>query len=552
MAEGQMTEMPGGDKGLFVRQATGLVREAGLVDTVFYNWVAGGAVGLALVYNVYWALNAFPGVNLTTATLLVIPFAVCAVLVFSLLAASMPRSGGDYVFVSRVVHPVWGFISSWTGFVSVVAYNAWVAWFAAVAFVPAALGVMAQTTGNETFLDLATWSAGKTGSLVIGGVILLAGGAVMIAGLRIALRAITILAVIGLVGLLLSAIVLLTHSREDFVTSFNEFAAPTVGTENAYDQILATGEENALPPVAQGSAPFGSAILPTMVVAFYAIGYSVWSIYYAGEFKGARERSRQLRSMLIPTVLNTIVFVTLYELMFSRVGYEFINAASYLYNWVPDQYPLAVPPFVPFFASLLSGNSVLNFVIAVSWITWPIAMVFLIMVGFSRLLFAWSFDKVVPEGLSEVSPRTHAPTRAIVVSVALSLIALVLLLQVEEYLTFLAYTVLLALTFWASMALAGILLPYRRRDVYLAGPARWEVGGVPVVTIAGVLLLAFVIFEFVMVFQHVGLGILNRGQAVLVYLVVLAIGGGIFAASYLARKARGQDPMMVYREIPPE
>ena len=105
MAE-RHTQGPGGDAGLFVRQATGLVREAGLVDTVFFNWVSGGAVGLALVYNVYWALNAFPGVNLTLATLLVVPFAICAVLVFALLAASMPRSGGDYVFVSRIVHQI--------------------------------------------------------------------------------------------------------------------------------------------------------------------------------------------------------------------------------------------------------------------------------------------------------------------------------------------------------------------------------------------------------------------------------------------------------------
>lgn len=551
MSDTQHAQAQGGS-GLFVRQATGLVREAGIVDTVFYNWVAGGAVGLALVYNVYWALNAFPGVDLTAATLLTIPFAICAVLVFSLLAASMPRSGGDYVFVSRIVHPVWGFVSSWTGFVSVVAYNGWVAWFTAVAFVPATLGMMAEATGSEVFLDWASWSAGKTGSLVVGGVILLAGGAVMVAGLKVALRAITLLAVVGLVGLVLSAVVLLTHDRQDFVDSFNAFAAPAVGSDDAYEQILALGEENLLPAAPQGSAPFASATLPTMVIAFYAIGYSVWSIYYAGELKGARERKRQIRSMLIPTVLNTVVFVTLYGLTFSRAGYEFVNAASYLYNWVPEQYPLAVPPFVPFFASLLSGNSWLNFVIALAWITWPIAMVFLIMVGFSRVLFAWSFDGVMPRSLSEVSPRTHAPVRATVVSVILSFVALVLLLEVEQFLTFLAYTVLLALTFWASMALAGILLPYRRRELYLAGPARWEVGGVPVVTIAGVLLLAFVVFEVVMVFQHAGLGILDRGQAVVVYLGVVGMGALIFLVAYLARRARGQDLMLVYREIPPE
>ncbi len=203
-----------------------------MIDTIFYNWVAGGAVGLALVYNVYWALNAFPGVNLTTATLLVVPFAVCAVLVFGLLASAMPRSGGDYVFVSRIVHPVWGFLSSWTGFISVVAYSAWVAWFTAVAFVPATLGVLAKSTGNTMFLTWSTWASGKTGAYVIGGAILLISGLVMAAGIRVALRVITVLAAIGLVGLVLSAIVFLTHSHADFVASLNKFA-PGVGKGHA-------------------------------------------------------------------------------------------------------------------------------------------------------------------------------------------------------------------------------------------------------------------------------------------------------------------------------
>src|SRR6202007_1798457 len=155
--------------------------------------------------------------------------------------------------------------------------------------------------------------------------------------------------------------------------------------------------------------------------------------------------------------------------------YQFANASSYLYNYVPTAYPLAAPPLVPFFASLLSGSTGLNALIAVSWLTWAIAMTFLIMVGFSRLIFAWSFDEVVPKALSKVNARTHAPVGAIVTSVVLSFIGLVLLLQVKNFLTFIAYTGLLALVFWFSVALAGVLFPYRLRDVYRSGPARWEV-----------------------------------------------------------------------------
>jgi amino acid transporter len=552
MARHQET-LPGAGRGLFVRQTTGLVREAGLFDTVFFNWIAAGGIGLALVYNVYWALNAFPGVNLIASTLIVVPFAICAVLVFALLAASIPRSGGDYVFVSRILHPVWGFIESWTGFISVVAYIAWVAWFTAIAFIPAAVAVLARSTGSDALSSFANWSTTKLGSFIIGSAIVVLAAAAMIAGLRVALRAITLLAIVGLVGLVLSAAVLAFSDRDDFAAKFNQVSAEAVGTDDAYGEIIARGQEQGLPAgVSSGTAPFASATLPVLVISFYAIGYSVWSIYFAGEIRGGRERRRQLQSMLIPTILNSIVYVSAFALMFKTVGYEFISSSSYLYNYVPDQYPISDPPFIPFFASLLADNAVLGFFIGLAWITWPIAMIFLGVVQFSRMIFAWSFDGVAPAWFAKVNERTHAPVNAIVASSALVIVALILLLQVEAYLTFLAYTVLLALVFWGSMALAGMLLPYRRRELYESGPARWEIGGIPVITIAGALLFLFVVFEFVMVFRYEGLGIIDRGQAVIVTLGVMAVGFGLFGISYLVRRSKGVDPMLVYREIPPE
>jgi APA family basic amino acid/polyamine antiporter len=240
MTETAEQVIPGGGKGLFVRNATGLVREAGALDTVFFNWIAAGGIGLALVYNVYWALNAFPGVNLVASSLAVVPLAICAVLVFSLLAASMPRSGGDYIFVSRIVNPVWGFMESWTGFISVVLYSGWVAWFTAVAFVPAALGVLADTFDSSALTSAATWSSSKGGSIVVGGIVLLLGVLVMLRGLKFTLRTITIMAIFGLVGLLIAVIVLAFSSRGEFISRFNEYGVGQ-GVSNAYGQILKDG-----------------------------------------------------------------------------------------------------------------------------------------------------------------------------------------------------------------------------------------------------------------------------------------------------------------------
>src|SRR5437660_12833730 len=42
-----------------------------------------------------------------------------SVLAVSVLAAAMPRSGGGYVVISRIIGPVWGFVGAWLEFFSI-------------------------------------------------------------------------------------------------------------------------------------------------------------------------------------------------------------------------------------------------------------------------------------------------------------------------------------------------------------------------------------------------------------------------------------------------
>lgn len=551
MAESAVSEPAGTQAGLYTRNATGLVRTAGLTDTVFFNWISGGAIGLALVYNVYWILNGFPGVDIVQSTLVTLVFALCAVLVFALLAAAIPRSGGDYVFVSRILHPLWGFVSSWTNFISVAAYAGWVAWFCAVAFISGSASVLAQVSGITALGDFGTWAATPTGALVLGTIVLLFAAVSMAAGLQFSLRVITVLAIVGLIGLVLSAIVFLLNDHAAFVAKFNEFAGSALGSD-PYNAMVALGAKNGFTPAPQGSADFASATLPAAVVAFYATGYTVWSIYIAGEVKGSGSRNRQLAAMAIPMVLNVLVLIGMVVLMFRTVGYDFLSSASYVYNYAPANYPLGVPPFVNFFASLLSGNAILNVIIGISWIVWPVAMALLIMVGYSRLLFAWSFDGVLPRALADVNERTHSPLKAVVVSFVAAWIGLWLTINVTQFLTFLAFSLLLSLVFWFSVAIAGALLPFRLPKVFEASPARRRIGGIPVITIAGLVLALWVLAEFYWALTVPGLFIPNAGEGILVTGGVMAVGAVIFIASWYVRKSRGFDPNYVYREIPPE
>ena len=90
---------------LFVRRSTGLVREASAIDAAIFNAVFSAPVGATLAWGVFFALAAFPGSDLITATLIAFVLNIPVLIMMGLLAASMPRTGGDYVWVSRILSP---------------------------------------------------------------------------------------------------------------------------------------------------------------------------------------------------------------------------------------------------------------------------------------------------------------------------------------------------------------------------------------------------------------------------------------------------------------
>lgn len=96
---------------VFTRAATGLVREAGLLDALVYN-VNFISIGL-MVALMFLYMPSYGGVSLPLSLVLCALLALPTAATYGMLAAIMPRSGGDYVYVSRVLGPAWGMMSNW-------------------------------------------------------------------------------------------------------------------------------------------------------------------------------------------------------------------------------------------------------------------------------------------------------------------------------------------------------------------------------------------------------------------------------------------------------
>jgi APA family basic amino acid/polyamine antiporter len=95
----------------FQRQATGLVREAGWLDVLIYN-LNFISIGLMAAFLFNTTIPFYPGVNAYLNVLIAFVLIIPLSFVFAMFAAAMPRSGGDYVYVSRTLHPALGMMSS--------------------------------------------------------------------------------------------------------------------------------------------------------------------------------------------------------------------------------------------------------------------------------------------------------------------------------------------------------------------------------------------------------------------------------------------------------
>src|SRR6266508_3735383 len=134
--------------GFYTRQATGLVREIGVSSNVALN-ISFISLPLAALVATQ-APFAFPGANIVLVVVIAAVLAIIPTLLYGWLATAMPRSGGDYVFVSRIMNPL----------------------LLAPLGLSAALATIGAATGDQTLIEWSATVAGKNWQFWIGAVVL--------------------------------------------------------------------------------------------------------------------------------------------------------------------------------------------------------------------------------------------------------------------------------------------------------------------------------------------------------------------------------------------
>lgn len=536
----------------FLRKSSGLVRQATLFDSFIFNSAASafGFVIILFVFYVAW----LPGGDLLAGIPFLLP-AFSIAIVYAFLTATMPRSGGDYVFNSRILHPSLGFSFNFA-FVAFQAIElAWCYWWVWTSGMGPILSIGSYITGAPSLYGLGVAVSQPWNCLILCTILNAIFAVVAMTGLKYMLRILNVIYVFSLIGMFLGIIFMASTSHSQFVTLFNNFISTTdsqlKSSPNPYQAMidLAAKSHFVIPP--RVFAPPIVAVLAGNVI------WTFYSSYFAGEMKGANSIKRNLIAMVGSTTFNLVAIAVCIYFYFRTVGYDFIASYAYV-GWNPGVLPTGWNPagLTNFFFGMVAQNSTLALIIVTGW-TFAQTLVYVpvLVVQVQRNLFGWSIDRLVPDKLSEVSSRYRTPLFAILAETVLVEVMMIGIfwgtVMGVSLSVFLALTIIGPAV--ASMLLpgfTGMVLPWRKKDLYEGSPAKIEIGRVPVICIAGAIEVVFMLFLLYEFLAWPGFGLSNP--------TFVGLTLGFFVAGFVLfwiiraiRKRQGIDIDLAFREVPP-
>lgn len=529
-------------KGLFLREATGLVRSMGTKEAFVLN-ISVLSPGLGFV-GMLWALSLLPNADLAVSFVLAAITAVFLALVYSQLVATMPRTGGDFIFVTRLIHPIVGVAIGGAVVVLFLLVPGLNCATFSQSYLPYFFTQMGSAFHSESLISFGNSLSAPWIAFAIAAVLTIILGAITALGLRTVNKVLWGLFIVGMLGFLAIAWIFLAHSHEQFITAFNAAAGADV-----YQKVLTAAQQLGFKTGFSWASSLGA--IP--YAAFLYWGFT-WAVYPGGELKSASQTVK--RSTLIALAVGMLLYIGIWELVKRTAGFDFLQAVNWLAVNHSEAYSglTSAPTLLSYYASILSTNWFVTLLIPFSFLCWIAGIVLAYFVVLSRVIFALSFDRILPQWLSETKAN-NVPVNAIVAST----IGIIVMLAATVFYSGVVYAVANATLGFAVLytvvSLAVTLLPFTKPDLYKASPkvVNWEVAGIPGISIIGALSTLFSLYLVYLCFARPEL----TGPASVKALVVtlLMFGWGIVAYGISRahfKRTTGLDLKDAMREIPPE
>jgi len=563
------------EKKLFARKATGLVREIGMLTAVLI--ILCNVMGLGWQKRIFQFTGAAPlPENLWVSGIppMVMAFILGGIVIllsvfaFSILIAAMPRSGGGYVVISRLINPLAAFVASWWEFLTI----SWSFGIIAVAVFEGIFFIFGPIVGIT--------GAGVTDIALFGGGLLLVALFTAIGSLGVRLAGYLLQTMFWIPAILTLYILYLLGTSLSNPTALGA-GITALGTAQGFNGVTASTYVTTALSQGLDAANVGNywaAVNTAMIGAYFAyVGYAA-STFVAGEVK---EANRTLPRVLL---LSSVIIIFMYVLVSSLAAYasaglgrvtlpngdvwSFFEAYAYMSYGAGHLANTGLPVIKAWSTTIAGmtgiglGLSNLNWLVLIFAIFWVANDIPPFILTASRLLFAMAFDRVLPNSLANVNERFHSPVNATVVTGIFAILGCFSESGVLSnggswnpggflggglnfiFSTGVGSTDIYDATFFSLFALSLVLLPYRKSATRIYETAPVKYGGKVGMTVIGIIgVIANLYLDYMIVsaeYQAFWMLLATGVIAALIYLY------------YKYGKSREVDYSTIFAQIPPE
>jgi amino acid transporter len=523
--------------GIFARASSGLVRTISTFDTFYYCLVQ-LAVTFVLFNVAFWVF--YPGSNMEVATVVALAAALFEGVTYGLFSSIYPRSGGEYVPLSRATKPVVGFVASF-------GQTFWQAFgtgqncaFAATFGLAPLLTILGLQLGNAKLVKLGFWFDSPMGWFVVGTTMILLFSYQLYLGMGTYFKIQKWLFSLALAGYVVFLVVLLLGALGvfDFQANFDKYTG--VG---AYQQVLLDAQADGV--------DLNPRITPQMTMFFviwpaFSFLFAVLSTSFSGEIKNVTRG--QLFAIPLAQIFGGILIFLTGLLARLSIGKEGILAIGWVSNVLPEKFPLPYA-WLNSLASIMADNILLTIIINVSFLILTMYVAASTAIYATRGLMAWGIDGMAPAWISKVNKKHHSPANSVL---TVGVIAIVWLgvFSFTDWFSAVTLLVPMGIVFLVTTFVAAIF-PFIKREVYETSPARIDIAGIPLMTITGSIgsvIMGWIVYRAIVDVEYGA----YTPQGAVMWIVVFAAGAVWYYIARSVRRKQGVDMDARFDEIPVE
>lgn len=506
----------------------------------------------ALVYTTVqfaWFYGNTQGADLASSLVVgSIPF-IFLMLTYWVISLIMPRTGSDYVWVSRIFSPSIGFVWSlvYMLMVFITGYVAQVTAFSYAFSISLSTGGL--LSGSQSLTNMGNFLSSDNGTFLLFIIFSVAFAIFAIFGTKFIKGLLYISWVAAIVGIALMWYILATTSNGAFISHWNTLLS-TLGPNATYSGVQHIGVTDGAASTITGTSGI---VVALPLAALFLFGSNNVNAF-AGEMKNIK-RTVPI-AIFVSLFLGIVYWAVTSDLTLGTVGALWMSQVGHAFETAPSTLPL-VPSQPLFLAVAAYPNTALISLMFITYLVGSLAPIFTFFWIQSKYIFAWSFDRVIPTKFSDVIERFSTPYIAIITLGIMGILFAIPFVFYSWGSTFTFGSVIWGLCFIVP-ALALAVFPWVKKELFMNGPGftSKKIGGFPLVSLIGILTaLGWAYFGYIAfsnaLYGNGAVGGLNVFTVELVATIII-VGLVLYFASFYYHRSRGVNIRLAFAEIPPE